>query len=399
MAIALFYHERINNVRRKGLAMKNWKGDCKMKTTKKFKIHRILKAIVVILMLPIVSKAEIRYNVITLEKLTPDATFYAYSINNDGAVVGYALSSRGASEAILFDPTGHQRGIALGALPDFSYSRAYAVNHYGQVVGSSFNGSRQSIATLFDITGSGNNIALGTLGGAIGTAYSVNDSGQIVGYAADSSGAEHATLFDLTGRGYNIDLGTLRGCTNSYATSINNNGQIIGYCVDDAGQFYAAMFDLSGSGRNVNLGTLGGLLSVPNKINNYGQIAGVSGVAPSTQHATLFKLPGGAEHNFDLGALPSKYGDSEALSINNNGQIVGYCIIDASEARATLFDISGEGNNIDLNTLIDPASGWILNYAYSINDNGMIVGNGSRGAFLLEPISTFTDGSLPPDKY
>jgi probable HAF family extracellular repeat protein len=370
-----------------------------MKTTKGFGIPRILGGVVVVLFLSVVAQAEIRYTVITLEKLTNNSTFYAYSVNNNGEVVGYVLSDRGESQAILFDPTGHGRSIALKALPDYPYSRAYAVNHYGQVVGSSFNGTRQSVATLFDITGSGKNIDLGTLGGASGTAYSVNDYGQIVGYAADSSGAEHATLFDVTGQRYNIDLGTLPGCTNSYATSINNNGQVIGYCVDDAGQFYATMFDLSGSGRNVNLGTLGGLLSVPNKINNYGQMAGVSGVAPSKQHAALFKLPGGAERNFDLGALPAKYGNSEALSINNNGQIVGYCINDTGEARATLFDISGNGSNIDLNALIDPASGWTLNYAYSINDNGVIVGNGSKGAFLLEPISTFTDGSLPPDKY
>jgi probable HAF family extracellular repeat protein len=370
-----------------------------MKLIKRFEIPAIFKAVVVVLLLPALLKAEIRYNFITLERSINDKTFYAYSINNNGEVVGYVLTKTGESEAVLFDPTGHQRTIELGALPDFPYSRAYSVNHYGQVVGSSFNSTRQSVATLFDITGRGNNIALGTLGGASGTAYAVNDYGQIVGYAANSSGEEHAVLFDITGHGYNIDLGTLRGCANSYATSINNNGQVVGYCIDDTGQFYATMFDLSGNGRNINLGSLGGLLSVPNKINNYGQIAGVSGIAPSTQHATLFKLPGGTERNFDLGALPVKYGNSEALAINNNGQIVGYCINDEGDARATLFDITGEGNNIDLNTLIDPASGWILNYAYSINDNGVIVGNGSKGAFLLQPIAAFTDSSLPPDKY
>ena len=88
------------------------------------------------------------------------------------------------------------------------------------------------------------------------------------------------------------------------------------------------MFDSAGSGQNINLGTLSGLLSMPNKINNYGQVAGVSGVEPSRQHAVLFKFPGGQESSIDLGALPTKYGNSEALSVNNNGQIVGYCIND-----------------------------------------------------------------------
>ena len=52
---------------------------------------------------------------------------------------------------------------------------------------------------------------------------------------------------------------------------------------------------------------------------------------------------------------------------------------------------------IDLNTRIDPQSGWTLEVAKGINDAGEIVGNGSHNgdyhAFLLTPIpepSTFT---------
>jgi probable HAF family extracellular repeat protein len=370
-----------------------------MNTIKEFKILDIFKVVLCVLLLPAIAKAEIRYNVITLEKLSNNYTLYPYSINNNGQIVGYVLHKSGASEAILFDPTGQQRSIELGALPDYPYSRAYSVNNYGQAVGYSFDSSRHSRATLFDITGRGDNIDLGTLGGTSSVANAVNDYGQIVGYAQDNSGAEHAAIFDVTGRGDNTDLGTLPGCANSYATSINNNGQIVGYCIDDSGQFYATMFDLSGSGKNVNLGKLSGLLSAPNGINNYGQIAGVAGVTPSTQHAALFKLPGGTGSSIDLGALPVRYGNSEALSINNNGQIVGYCINDEGQTRATMFDTSGQGNNMDLNTLIDPLSGWTLNYAYSINDNGYIVGRGSRGAFLLEPIGMVAGGYMPPDKY
>jgi hypothetical protein len=57
-----------------------------------------------------------------------------------------------------------------------------------------------------------------------------------------------------------------------------------------------------------------------------------------------------------------------------------------------LFDPTGAGNNIDLNTLIDPASGWILLEAYDINysNSGWIVGTrinpqGETHAFLLVP--------------
>jgi hypothetical protein len=55
-----------------------------------------------------------------------------------------------------------------------------------------------------------------------------------------------------------------------------------------------------------------------------------------------------------------------------------------------LFDPTGAGNNIDLNTLIDPAGGWTLVSAYDMNASGWIVGKGTnpqgeKHAFLLVP--------------
>jgi probable HAF family extracellular repeat protein len=49
------------------------------------------------------------------------------------------------------------------------------------------------------------------------------------------------------------------------------------------------------------------------------------------------------------------------------------------------------GTMTDLNSLIDPASGWELTYASDINDYGWIVGtgqnpSGQQHAFLLKPI-------------
>lgn len=45
----------------------------------------------------------------------------------------------------------------------------------------------------------------------------------------------------------------------------------------------------------------------------------------------------------------------------------------------------------DLNSLINPASGWSLNYAGAINERGQIVGSGHNSlgkydAFLLTPV-------------
>ena len=152
-----------------------------------FKIATLFTILLIALVLPTFAAAEISYNVRMLEKLTPDSTLYPYSINNNGEIVGYALSKSGTSYALSFDPTGRQRGIELGGLPNYPYSRAYSVNNYGQVVGYSFDSSRHSRATLFDISGRGYNIDLGTLGGTSVAASAVNDYGQIVGYAENSS--------------------------------------------------------------------------------------------------------------------------------------------------------------------------------------------------------------------
>jgi probable HAF family extracellular repeat protein len=80
----------------------------------------------------------------------------------------------------------------------------------------------------------------------------------------------------------------------------------------------------------------------------------------------------------DLGTLGGN--GSEALFINNNGQIVGFSYDSSNVLRPCLFDSTGRGANIDLGTLGDNTSwGW----AYSINNNGRIVGQ-NNGACLFD---------------
>ena len=118
------------------------------------------------------------------------------------------------------------------------------------------------------------------------------------------------------------------------------------------------------------------------------------GLPVCTQAEILYEV-------IDLGTL----GSSSASSINDVGQTVGN-IYGPVGLRATLFDSSGASNNIDLNNLIDPNSGWILEFANDINNNGWIVGGGinpegKNHAFLLVPISTKYSGGTgePNDPY
>jgi len=334
----------------------------------------------------------------------------ARSINDNGQIVGDSFNiESGSQHACLFDSTGGGANTDLGTLPGYDYGgTACSINDNGQIVGYAYGSSGWQHACLFDSTGGGANIdpdpaIVGPPPSSASCAYSINNKGQIVGQ-------DHglACLFDPTGGGANINLGALDSFpfTGSVAYSINDNGQIVGedYLV---GTNRACLFDPTGGGANINLGGLGGA-SWANSNNNNGQIVGSSYNGYPTHdppdpilHACLFD-PTGGRVNTDLGALGS--GGSEAEFINDEGQIVGYAYDISyggppfytptySNYRACLFDPTGGGANIDLNTLIDPASSWVLTRAYCINNSGWIVGcgtnpDGDTHAYLLTPEPT-----------
>jgi len=308
----------------------------------------------------------------------------AYSVNNKGQIVGYAYDSSGAPQhACLFDKTGGGNNIDLGTLGG-DRSEAYSINNNGQIVGGADNSSGWWGACLFDSTGGGANKQLG-----VDSANYINDNGQIVG---GSGNPARAFLLDPDGYGnYNyINLGGrfFPGWEISSASSINNNGQIVGGS-SLFGTPRAFLLDPEGGG-NYNCIELGGYFSGALSINDSGQIVGYARNSSPTNRACLFDSTGGGA-NIDLGTLGGDY--SEAHSINNNGQIVGDGANESAGYygyRACLFDPTGQGNNIDLNTLIDPSSRWILQRAYSINNNGWIVGYGTNPdgytrAYLLTP--------------
>jgi probable HAF family extracellular repeat protein len=325
-------------------------------------------------------QATAYYKLIDLDTLGGNSSG-AYSINNLGQIVGHADDSSGYTRATLFDPTDSGNNIDLGTLGGI-HSTAFSINDLGQIVGSASDGLGKQRATLFDPTGGGHNI---TLGGTGSVAWSINDNGQIVGCVLVNSMNNKAILFDPTGGGKNISLGTLGGrFVQSVARSINDSGQIVGWSTtnpfDPSWKSEATLFDPTGGGNNIALCEIE---SEAWSINNLVQIVGRAG-----GKATLFDPTGGG-NNIDLGTLGGT--ESWAWSINDHSQIVGWAYDSLRNQRATLFDPTGSGNNINLNTLIDPSLGWTLTHAYSINDNGWIVGVGwsptgyDERAYLLIP--------------
>jgi len=286
---------------------------------------------------------------IDLRSLGFDESVVCWSVNNSCHIVGQAHLAPGfISRACLFDPTGGGANTNLGILPGYQQSTAYSINNHDQIVGDSENYGPQyyarNRACRFYTTG-GPPKDLGTLSGYdYSTAYSINEHDQIVGASWTNPGFydAHATRFDPTGDGANTDLGGLDGYNYSYAVSNNNSGQIVGYAFDVPGYHSrAVLFDATGGGANIALGTLVG------------------------------------------------YDSSSATSINDKADIVGNAWNSTGPAHAWLFD-PWTGHMVDLNSLIDPSLGWTLTYASDINNNGWIVGyginaDGETHAYLLTP--------------
>jgi len=307
----------------------------------------------------------------------------AFSINNNGQIVGQAETSSGSIHPFLW-----QSGTMIDLRPeDASSSVAHDINNSGQVVGGPVPTGlvplERGHAFLW---ANGQLKELGTLGGANSSAWSINDGGQVVGSSEvsrtkDGLTGHHAFLWN-EGRMY--DLGTLGG-QSSYAASINDHGQVVGQSLNPSNQMRAFRWTPSTPngtvGRMIDLGSLPGCpLSAASAINNQGQVVGLSERDIDIGYA--FSIVTGRMTN--LGTLRGTH--STAESINNQGQVVGASRNDRGEMHAFLWN---SGRMADLNSLIPAEAGWVLISARGINDRGQVVGvglyRGEERAFLLTP--------------
>ena len=293
---------------------------------------------------------------------------YAYGINNAGQVVG----EFGAGAE------GHAFRWAGGVLTDLgspgASSIARAVSSNGWSAGYSFSGES---SRAFVHNGAGTTV-LGTLGGASSFGLGVNASGQVVGQSTNAAGEPRGFLFSA---GEMRDIGTLGGDF-ALAAGINNAGQVVGETSLDDGPLATVHAFLYENGAMRDLGTLGGRQSSAAAISEGGHVTGYSYTTGSVEHAFLY-IDG---IMIDLGTLGG--GRSYGYGINALGQVVGSAGLEGDfDMHAFLY--SG-GAMTDLNSLIDPSSGWILYEARGINDLGQIAAFGCQGencqAVLLDMV-------------
>jgi len=216
---------------------------------------------------------------------------------------------------------------------------------------------------------------LGTLpGGTLSWATAINDLGVVAG-ASDGTGFQPNAMIWSDAVGMQR-LGTFTGGSYSEAFSINRDSHVTGFSNVANGNSYGFVWSRA-KGMRMLPSLPGGGGSSGNGINDAGQIAGGSGCGGGCSHAVLWTESGSVQ---DLGVLNGT-GFSSAYAINNLGQVVG--------ASGHAFLWSETAGMQDLNDLIPPDSGWLLEYAFAINDVGQITGqgliNGETHAFLLTP--------------
>jgi probable HAF family extracellular repeat protein len=332
-----------------------------------------------------IAQAGIGYTVTDLGGAVNGIPIHAVTgINSSGQVIGdtsaiYLVFIGGSpanelvNRAFLYDGTMHDLGTLGGG------TWANGISDNGDVIGESeiTNGGTSHAFVYSRARGIRdlNSLIPPQSGWTLSNAEFVDSTGgQIIG--SGSIGGQGQWFQYGNGAVSVHDFGTtMIGGNYIQVSAINSNGQYVG--TSQQPPIHAVLYD----GTVHDLGSyFGSRGSSASGINASGEVIGQS------DHAFLYD---GEMH--DLGTLPGK-NESIALGINAGGQVVGYSYPNPYSEyppdRAFLYTV-GSGM-VDLNSLIDPASGWELTEADVTNDAGQIAGlgviGGEQHAFLLTPV-------------
>ncbi len=273
----------------------------------------------------------------------------AHAISDTGIAVGYSYKYLGGKFAVRWNASGTaatELGHLGTSVGGFANAEATAVNNFGTAIGYSdkFNSSGENVgryAVRWDASG-----AAATQLGAVGThfpggeptiATAINSAGTVVGVSIElESGLEMARPVRWDASGAAPTRLAVPGETyHGNVFDINDAGAAVGNVIDslEGYPFKAARWDASGA------------------------ITVLESLEP------------------DSGFLGRR--NSWAVNINAAGIAVGYGFNDGGDVlvdRALYWGL--DGAVVDLNSLIDPASGWTLSRATSSSDTGWIGGVG-----------------------
>ncbi|QYF91729.1 HAF repeat-containing protein [Massilia sp. PAMC28688] len=303
------------------------------------------------------------------------ANSYAYDINNAGVVVGSIEYKDGVRGFV-------NRGkgmLLLGALGGV-HSRAVAINNQGEVLGQWTTATGLTRGFVYC---AGVQRDIGVRPGYDTFFTDINDRGYMTAIGRKYDSFEGSRSFLRAPDGRYRDIGSLPfddPLTDAYA--LNNSNTITGISgpLIFPGLPVRAMMWSKGIMRD--LGDVGSEPNAGYAINNAGQITGYASV-PDTLHdrvATLYSKG----RLIDIDRRPATVSRfSEGAGINNHGHIVGY--------SDHLAGFVYRGRKMQsLNAMIDPRSGWNIQFPRAINDSGQIAAtayrNGQQYAVRLDLI-------------
>ncbi len=319
---------------------------------------------------------------------------YAIDINNAGEVIGSDTRGHYARAGVAGNlPTTGFRWTANGGIvqlprPAGTFVFPHAMNATGAIAGETWDNIGGQRAFSFD---SSIDTQLQLFAVLSGNGAAINDAGQVAGsgYFSELGGA----MF----RGTASSFQSFAGPPNVLATAANAidpSGSLFGFTIrpdrttapvrytDARGIEYLSQFFPPGGDWDLDPGVADFFVSGANGTNGT-QIVG-------SAHTSLgfprgFVLTVGADGTPGSGVVKqipmmSTFPDDANLGVtprdvNQAGEVVG--AVNAAGIHDVHAFIWVDGTGIvDLNDLIDPASGWILAGAYAINDHREVVGYG-----------------------
>lgn len=311
---------------------------------------------------------------------------YAVDVNARGDVLGHADGMKDGRTAFI------QRGTDIEWLPAHSpplMPRGF--NDHGAVIGSIWTIGKPQVATFLWRNGV---LSTLTIDGRLNSLSGINDRGQIAGVVVLRPGTRPFVWRD--GKVEYLPAPPAAP-TGGNVTAINATGDVAGYVEDGTG--FRAVTWRNGQVKALPMPAATDA-SAAAALNDSGLVTGW--YRPAGKNFRGFVWNG--HRSVDLGSLG---GDVLPNDINNRGEVVG-----AAEVHGTLrydggfrfdfwrglrFDwphrafLWRNGRMLDLNALIPPNSGWLLEEANAINDAGQIAGtgtcNGQKRGFLLTPIA------------
>jgi len=328
-------------------------------------------------------RGDARAQIVAIPSLGGKQVFME-DINDDGVAVGGEMTADGNMHAIRYTDTGGLQDLSL--LPGFgAQSYASAIAPDGAIGGHADRADGTGVFFGHRYTARGGRVEICTSSCSV---WDLNGKGQVVGLLPGRDPSIWQAFLYTPDKGLRT-LGTLGGARSS-ASGISESGIVVGNApIEGAAQedlghaFIYDARDPNAKLRDLNavVDAQGWTLQAANDVNDT-FIVGY-GLRGSVKHAFRIDIASGKVQ--DLGGIPGG-GDSYAWAVDVYGDVVGWATDSTDHNNAFVYS-AGLGGLRLLNELVDPAQGWQLVQANSVNAHGMIVGwgyhNGAPRGFKL----------------